>query len=125
MVISMVDAHVLRSMIAGFMDEIPEVEGMAVFNGKGELINGYSLRDFDHKIVAKKSIQVAKAAANLSQFLNKGKVAEMSFITQDGVFVIMGRKGLVVTAFTDANGRPQLGLIRHELTVFLDMITKS
>ncbi|MHA1838513.1 MAG: hypothetical protein ACTSYO_00935 [Candidatus Ranarchaeia archaeon] len=121
----MVDANIIRSMISGFMDEIPEVEGIAVFDTRGKLITGYSIRDYDFNLLAEKSLRIAKNAANISKYLGKGKIAELTVMTEDSVIVIMGRKGVVVTVFTGVDGKPQLGLIRHELTIFMDMITKS
>ena len=120
----MVDVNVLQSMITGFMDEIPEVEGVVVFNSKGELINGYTFQEFDHNVLALKSLEFAKNALNISKYLGKGKIAEMTIITKEGVIVIIGKGGFVATVFTGNTGKPQLGLIRHELNIFMDVITK-
>ncbi|MHA1631836.1 MAG: roadblock/LC7 domain-containing protein [Candidatus Freyarchaeota archaeon] len=111
-----------EELIASIMEQIPEIEGVILFDSDGKAIISQSLTQMKHAEIAKHAAAMVDAAKKLSQSAEKGDAAVAYVESDDGFTVITFAGGKGLLAITGRDATNSLGLIMRNLKLALSKI---
>jgi len=120
-----IDKARVEKALAGFMDTIPELEGVIAFNTNAEVISGQMLMDVDQSRLAYDLLNLAKNATSISKTLGKDKLIELTIKAKEGLILVKGQSGVIICAIAGQDAKQHMGLMLRELSIALTKATSE